>query len=49
MIVAMQEKATEEQIYAVIEAMEEAGVDVHRTTGTTQTIRPGWDRPPAWI
>jgi 3-deoxy-7-phosphoheptulonate synthase len=38
MIVAMQEKATEEQIYAVIEAMEEAGVDVHRTTGTTQTI-----------
>ncbi len=41
MIVAMQEKATEEQIYAVIEAMEEAGVDVHRTTGTTQTILGG--------
>jgi 3-deoxy-7-phosphoheptulonate synthase len=41
MIVAMQEKATEEQIYAVIEAMEEAGVDVHRTTGTTQTILAG--------
>jgi 3-deoxy-7-phosphoheptulonate synthase len=38
MIVAMQEKATEEQIDAVIEAMEEAGVDVHRTTGATQTI-----------
>ena len=38
MIVAMQEQATEEQIYAVIEAMEEAGVDVHRTTGKTQTI-----------
>jgi 3-deoxy-7-phosphoheptulonate synthase len=34
----MQEQATEEQIYAVIEAMEEAGVDVHRTTGKTQTI-----------
>jgi 3-deoxy-7-phosphoheptulonate synthase len=41
MIVAMQEKATEEQIYAVIEAMEEAGVDVHRTTGKTQTILAG--------
>jgi 3-deoxy-7-phosphoheptulonate synthase len=38
MIVAMQELATEEQIDAVIEAMEEAGVDVHRTTGATQTI-----------
>ena len=38
MIVAMQEKATEEQIDAVIGAMEEAGVDVHRTTGATQTI-----------
>ncbi|HUD55689.1 MAG TPA: 3-deoxy-7-phosphoheptulonate synthase [Terracidiphilus sp.] len=41
MIVAMQEKASEEQIYAVIEAMEEAGVDVHRTTGATQTILAG--------
>jgi 3-deoxy-7-phosphoheptulonate synthase len=38
MIVAMQEKATEEQIDAVIDAMEEAGVDVHRTTGEFQTI-----------
>jgi 3-deoxy-7-phosphoheptulonate synthase len=38
MIVAMQERATDEQIYAVIEAMEEAGVDVHRTTGASQTI-----------
>jgi 3-deoxy-7-phosphoheptulonate synthase len=38
MIVAMQEKATEEQIDAVIEAMAEAGVDVHRTTGESQTI-----------
>jgi 3-deoxy-7-phosphoheptulonate synthase len=38
MIVAMQEKATEDQIDAVIGAMAEAGVDVHRTTGATQTI-----------
>ena len=38
MIVAMQENATEEQIDAVIEAMEECGVDVHRTTGAMQTI-----------
>jgi 3-deoxy-7-phosphoheptulonate synthase len=38
MIVAMQENATEDQIYAVTEAMEEAGVNVHRTTGAIQTI-----------
>jgi 3-deoxy-7-phosphoheptulonate synthase len=38
MIVAMQEKATEEQIDSVIDVMEEAGVHVHRTTGATQTI-----------
>jgi 3-deoxy-7-phosphoheptulonate synthase len=38
MIVAMQERASEEQIDAVIEAMAEAGVDVHRTTGASQTI-----------
>jgi 3-deoxy-7-phosphoheptulonate synthase len=38
MIVAMQEKATEEQIDAVIDAMTESGVEVHRTTGQTQTI-----------
>ena len=38
MIVAMQEKATEEQIVAVIEVMEESGVHVHRTTGEMQTI-----------
>ena len=37
----MQEKATEEQIDAVIEAMEDAGVNVHRTTGATQTILAG--------
>jgi 3-deoxy-7-phosphoheptulonate synthase len=41
MIVAMQEKATEEQIDDVISAMEEAGVDVHRTTGEFQTILAG--------
>ncbi len=41
MIVAMQEKATEEQIDFVIDAMVEAGVDVHRTTGATQTILAG--------
>ncbi|HWA96348.1 MAG TPA: 3-deoxy-7-phosphoheptulonate synthase [Terracidiphilus sp.] len=38
MIVAMQEKATEEQIDAVITAMVESGVEVHRTTGESQTI-----------
>ena len=41
MIVAMQENATEEQIYAVIEAMEEVGVHAHRTTGEMQTILAG--------
>ena len=41
MIVAMQEKATEEQIDAVIDAMVESGVNVHRTTGAYQTILAG--------
>jgi len=41
MIVSMQEKATEEQIDAVIDAMMEAGVGVHRTTGASQTILAG--------
>jgi 3-deoxy-7-phosphoheptulonate synthase len=41
MIVAMQEKATEEQIDAVIDAMVEVGVGVHRTTGSSQTILAG--------
>ncbi len=41
MIVAMQEHATEEQIDFVIDAMVEAGVGVHRTTGATQTILAG--------
>jgi 3-deoxy-7-phosphoheptulonate synthase len=38
MIVAMQERASEEQIDAVIDAMTESGVEVHRTTGQSQTI-----------
>jgi 3-deoxy-7-phosphoheptulonate synthase len=38
MIVAMLDTATEDQIDAVIDAMTEAGVDVHRTTGKLQTI-----------
>jgi 3-deoxy-7-phosphoheptulonate synthase len=41
MIVAMMEHATEEQIDNVIEKMVEAGVNVHRTTGTTQSILAG--------
>ena len=41
MIVAMLEKATEEQIDAVIDAMVEEGVGVHRTTGAMQTILAG--------
>jgi 3-deoxy-7-phosphoheptulonate synthase len=41
MMVAMQEKATEDQIDAVIDAMVESGVNVHRTTGATQTILAG--------
>jgi 3-deoxy-7-phosphoheptulonate synthase len=41
MIVAMQEHATGDQIDDVIEAMTEAGVEVHRTTGQTQTILAG--------
>ncbi len=41
MIVAMQENATEEQIDAVTDAMVEAGVSVHRTTGVSQTILAG--------
>jgi 3-deoxy-7-phosphoheptulonate synthase len=41
MIVAMQEKATEEQIDAVIDVMVESGLRVHRTTGTSQTILAG--------
>ncbi len=38
MIVAMLDTATDDQNDAVIDAMTEAGVDVHRTTGKLQTI-----------
>jgi 3-deoxy-7-phosphoheptulonate synthase len=41
MIVAMQEKSSEEQIDAVIGVMVEAGLSVHRTTGASQTILAG--------
>jgi 3-deoxy-7-phosphoheptulonate synthase len=41
MIIAMQVGAAEEQIDAVISAMEDAGVHVHRTTGEFQTILAG--------
>src|ERR1035438_4032540 len=39
--VRSEEKASEDQIDAVIDAMVEAGVNVHRTTGATQTILAG--------
>jgi 3-deoxy-7-phosphoheptulonate synthase len=45
MIVAMQERATEEQIQAVVERMVEIGFNVHRTTGTVQTILAGVGTP----
>ena len=38
MIVAMQDRATDEQIQQVIERMVELGFNVHRTTGAMQTI-----------
>ena len=41
MIVAMQEKATEEQIDTVSSPWWNAGVNVHRTTGAYQTILAG--------
>ena len=41
MIVAMQENATEAQIDAVIDVIVESGLNVHRTTGATQTILAG--------
>jgi len=40
MIVAMQEKATEEQIDAVIDAMVEAGVNVHRQPARRKRFWP---------
>jgi 3-deoxy-7-phosphoheptulonate synthase len=45
MIVAMQEHATEEQIEHVIAQMVEIGFNVHRTTGTQQTILAGVGTP----
>ena len=41
MIVVMQHGATEEQIEAVIERMEDASFDVHRSTGTVHTVLGG--------
>jgi 3-deoxy-7-phosphoheptulonate synthase len=38
MIVAMQEKAVEDQIQAVVERLTEMGFDVHKTTGARQTV-----------
>lgn len=45
MIVAMQDRATSEQIQLVIERMVELGFNVHRTTGETQTILAGVGTP----
>ncbi len=45
MIVAMQERATEEQIQDVIERLVQLGFNVHRTTGTIQTILAGVGTP----
>jgi 3-deoxy-7-phosphoheptulonate synthase len=45
MIVAMQDRATDEQIHHVIERMVELGFNVHRTTGETQTILAGVGTP----
>ncbi|MGC2321517.1 MAG: 3-deoxy-7-phosphoheptulonate synthase [Terriglobales bacterium] len=38
MIVAMQERASEEQIQSVIERLVELGFEVHRSTGKVQTV-----------
>src|ERR1700692_4066501 len=46
MIVAMQDEATEQHIQDVIERMVELGFNVHRTTGTQQTILAGVGTPP---
>ena len=45
MIVAMQTNATDEQIQNVVERMVEIGFNVHRTTGTMQTILAGVGTP----
>jgi 3-deoxy-7-phosphoheptulonate synthase len=41
----MQDRATEEEIQAVVERMMEIGFNVHRTTGTVQTILAGVGTP----
>ncbi|HZD48977.1 MAG TPA: 3-deoxy-7-phosphoheptulonate synthase, partial [Silvibacterium sp.] len=41
----MQERATDEQIQAVVERMVEIGFNVHRTTGALQTILAGVGTP----
>ncbi|MGB7136158.1 MAG: 3-deoxy-7-phosphoheptulonate synthase [Acidobacteriaceae bacterium] len=48
MIVAMQDTATEEEIQAVVERMMDIGFNVHRTTGTVQTILAGVGTPGAF-
>jgi 3-deoxy-7-phosphoheptulonate synthase len=48
MIVAMQDRATEEEIQNVVERMMEIGFNVHRTTGTVQTILAGVGTPGAF-
>ena len=48
MIVAMQERATEEEIQSVVERMMEIGFNVHRTTGAVQTILAGVGTPGAF-
>ena len=48
MIVAMSEKATEEQIQHVIERMIDLGFNVHKTTGTIQTVLAGVGTPVAF-
>ncbi|HWZ52001.1 MAG TPA: 3-deoxy-7-phosphoheptulonate synthase [Granulicella sp.] len=45
MIVAMQDKASDEAIQNVIERMVELGFNVHRTTGAEQTILAGVGTP----
>src|ERR1700749_2089288 len=45
MIVAMLERATEEDIQGVIERLVQVGFNVHRTTGTVQTVLAGGGTP----
>ena len=45
MIVAMLHNATEEEIQHVLGRMVEIGFNVHRTTGTQQTVLAGVGQP----